>query len=47
MFTKAEALEERFRAQLAAEFRPTYNAAPSQGQLTILNTEPHVITVSS
>jgi putative SOS response-associated peptidase YedK len=48
MFTPAEALMERFRAELSPNlFTPTYNAAPSQGQLTILHTEPHIITVSS
>jgi putative SOS response-associated peptidase YedK len=38
MATNAEALEERFRAHLSTELAgPTYNAAPSQTQLTILN----------
>jgi putative SOS response-associated peptidase YedK len=44
MFTKAEALEERFRAQMAAEDAAlTYNAAPSQEQLTILSDNPQAI----
>jgi putative SOS response-associated peptidase YedK len=44
MFTKAEALEERFRAVLASEgAAPTYNAAPSQAQLTILSDNPQRI----
>jgi putative SOS response-associated peptidase YedK len=44
MFTRAEALEERFRAQIAAEeVAPTYNAAPSQEQLTILSDNPQAI----
>jgi putative SOS response-associated peptidase YedK len=47
MSTNADALAERFRAQLPTATLPTYNAAPSQGQLTILNAEPHVITVSA
>src|SRR3989454_7627957 len=38
MTTNAEALEERFHAHLSTEVAaPTYNAAPSQAQLTILN----------
>src|SRR5215831_6384752 len=38
MATNAAALEERFHARLATEIAvPTYNAAPSQAQLTILN----------
>jgi putative SOS response-associated peptidase YedK len=38
MATNAEALEERFHAHLSPEVAaPTYNAAPSQAQLTILN----------
>ena len=45
--TNADALAERFQVQLPAEAVPTYNAAPSQGQLTILNAAPHVITVSA
>lgn len=48
LYTKAEALAERFHAELSpALFTPTYNAAPSQAQLTILNAEPHVFTVSA
>src|SRR5262249_42859150 len=47
MSTNVAALEERFRAQLSADVAPTYNAAPSQGQLTILNAAPHVMTVST
>ena len=44
MFTRAEALEERFRALMAAEgAAPTYNAAPSQEQLTILSHNPQAI----
>jgi putative SOS response-associated peptidase YedK len=44
MATNAEALEERFHARLATEITmPTYNAAPSQAQLTILNDHPHAI----
>jgi putative SOS response-associated peptidase YedK len=44
MFTEAEALEERFHAQLAPEVAgPTYNAAPSQAQLAILNDHPQSI----
>src|SRR5437764_2153907 len=39
-----EALEERFRAQLATEGAvPTYNAAPSQAHVTILNDHPQAI----
>jgi len=38
MVTNPEALEERFHAHLSTELAaPTYNAAPSQAQLTILN----------
>jgi putative SOS response-associated peptidase YedK len=38
MTTNEEALEERFRAHVSTEVAaPTYNAAPSQAQLTILN----------
>ena len=48
MFTKAEALVERFHVVLPeAPIKATYNAAPSQGQLTVLNAEPDVITVST
>jgi putative SOS response-associated peptidase YedK len=44
MTTNTEALEERFHARLATEITmPTYNAAPSQAQLTILNDHPDVI----
>jgi putative SOS response-associated peptidase YedK len=44
MFTRVEALEERFRAVLASEdVAPTYNAAPSQAQLAILNNNPQAI----
>jgi putative SOS response-associated peptidase YedK len=44
MFTKAEALEERFRAAMAAEgAEPTFNAAPSQEQLTVLSDNPGAI----
>ena len=47
MHTTVAALEERFRAQLAADVAPTYNAAPSQAQLTILHAAPRVITAST
>jgi len=48
MYTQAEALEERFRAQWSsAPAAPTYNAAPSQEQLTILNDNPQEITRAS
>src|SRR5262249_44698113 len=44
MATNVEALEERFHARLATELaEPTYNAAPSQAQLTILNDHPDAI----
>lgn len=44
MATKAEALEARFRAHVSPEVAgPTYNAAPSQAQLTILNDHPQAI----
>src|SRR5262249_12677378 len=44
MATNAEALEERFRAHVSTEVAaPTYNAAPSQAQLTILLDHPDVI----
>jgi putative SOS response-associated peptidase YedK len=44
MATNTEALEERFHAQLSTELAvPTYNAAPSQAQLTILNAYPQAI----
>jgi putative SOS response-associated peptidase YedK len=44
LFTKAEALEERFHALFPPEvYEATYNAAPSQEQLTILNENPHEI----
>jgi putative SOS response-associated peptidase YedK len=44
MATQTEALEERFRAQVSPEVAaPTYNAAPSQAQLTILNDHPQAI----
>ena len=39
--TKAEALEERFHAQLEMGlYTPTYNASPSQGLSVILNDDP-------
>jgi putative SOS response-associated peptidase YedK len=48
MFTQAEALAERFHAVLPSGlFAPTYNAAPSQEQLTILSPEPHKIVLST
>ena len=41
MATNAAALAERFHAQVAPALAgPTYNAAPSQAQLTILNDHP-------
>jgi putative SOS response-associated peptidase YedK len=44
MATNPEALEERFHAHLSTETTvPTYNAAPSQAQLTILNDHPDAI----
>jgi putative SOS response-associated peptidase YedK len=44
MATNAAALEERFHAHLATDLAtPTYNAAPSQAQLTILNDHPQAI----
>jgi putative SOS response-associated peptidase YedK len=44
MATHPAALEERFHARLATELAvPTYNAAPSQAQLTILNDHPAAI----
>jgi putative SOS response-associated peptidase YedK len=44
MTTSAALLEERFRAQLSSEaILPTYNAAPSQAQLTILSNNPQAI----
>src|SRR5215468_2236022 len=44
MVTNAAALEERSHARLATEIaEPTYNAAPSQAQLTILNDHPQAI----
>jgi putative SOS response-associated peptidase YedK len=48
MSTTAEALAERFHALPPPElFVPTYNAAPAQGQLTILQAQPRAITVSA
>ena len=47
MNTDAAALAERFHVQLPAEMVPTYNAAPSRHQLTILDAAPHVTTVST
>jgi putative SOS response-associated peptidase YedK len=44
MATNAAALEERFHAHLSTEIaEPTYNAAPSQAQLMILNDHPQAI----
>ena len=44
MATNAAALAERFHAQVAPELAgPTYNAAPSQAQLTILNDHPQAM----
>jgi putative SOS response-associated peptidase YedK len=46
--TKAEALEARFHAVRPAHiYEATYNAAPSQEQLTILNNNPHEIAPAS
>jgi putative SOS response-associated peptidase YedK len=48
MFSEAEVIAERFHVvQPSVPFKPTYNAAPSQEQLTILNTEPGAIAVST
>lgn len=48
MFTQAEALAERFHVALPnVPIKATYNAAPSQAQLTIVNTEPDIITLST
>ena len=48
MFSEAEVIAERFHVVLPeALFKPTYNAAPAQKQLTIVNAEPEVITVST
>jgi putative SOS response-associated peptidase YedK len=45
MATEGAALAERFRAHLSTELAgPTYNAAPSQSQLTILNDHPDTIS---
>jgi putative SOS response-associated peptidase YedK len=45
LFTKAEALTERFGAVLPVEaVAPTYNAAPSQVQLVIRNDTPQTIS---
>jgi putative SOS response-associated peptidase YedK len=47
LYTKAEALEERFHAQLEMGlYTPTYNAAPSQAQSVILNDDPGSIVKS-
>jgi len=44
MATNPAALEGRFHARLSTELAvPTYNAAPSQAQLTILNDHPNTI----
>jgi putative SOS response-associated peptidase YedK len=44
LYTKAEALEERFHAQLEMGlYTPTYNAAPSQALFVILNDDPGLI----
>jgi putative SOS response-associated peptidase YedK len=48
LYTKAEALEERFHALFPAEvYAATYNAAPSQKHLTVLNDKPHEIARAS
>src|SRR5690349_13686035 len=44
MATNTEVLEARFHAHLSTEpVVPTYNAAPSQAQLTVLNDHPQAI----
>ena len=44
LYTKAEALEERFHAQMEMGlYTPTYNAAPSQALSVILNDDPGLI----
>jgi putative SOS response-associated peptidase YedK len=46
--TDAAALEARFHAYVPPSLlAPSYNAAPAQGLLTILNANPYVITVST
>ena len=48
MTEEAEAIAERFHVRLPdVPFRPTYNAAPGQEQLTIVNTETDMITLST
>ena len=48
MFSEAEVIAERFHVVLPeAPIKPTYNAAPAEKQLTIVNAEPEVITVST
>jgi putative SOS response-associated peptidase YedK len=46
LYTKAEALEERFDAQLEMDYTPMYNAAPSQTLPVILNTDPGSIVAA-
>ena len=43
LHTKAEALQERFNAQLEMTYAPTYNAAPSQALPVILTDNPGAI----
>jgi len=44
LYNKAEALEERFHAQMEMDlYTPTYNAAPSQALSVILNDDPGLI----
>ena len=40
LYTKAEALEEHFHAQLEMPYMPTYNAAPSQALSVVLDDDP-------
>jgi len=48
LYTTAEALAERFQAQLPLElYTPTYNAAPSQAHLTILSANPQEMALSA
>jgi putative SOS response-associated peptidase YedK len=44
LYTKAEALQERFHVQMEMGlYTPTYNAAPSQALSVILNDDPESI----
>ena len=48
MSEEAAAIAERFHVRLPdVPIRPTYNAAPGQEQLTIVDAEPDVITLST